>query len=385
MRGAETTGHPTQAASLVRPSRAGDQFHYLWAARRCLPLLSPAQDLVGVSIEGVSPAENSRHSAGPAGDAVIDIAEYYGNTDPKCARRISYVQLKHSSRLISKPWSQSGLARTLRGFSVIYKAWLQEFGAEDVAKRFDFRFVTNRPISAKTARAVQDAAQRTAPRDEGELAKLKRSTDLADAELSAFCSLLCFESEQDDVWNQRNILFQEVRDYLPGPDVDAPTQLTELVTRKALPESEQNPLIEKPDVLRALKTDESSLYPAPCLITYPDNVIIREQEADLVQEIVQAEGRPVVVHALAGVGKSVFATRIQAGLPAGSVSILYDCYGNGGYRNVSGFRHRHQDALVQIANELAAMALAIRLCLRFTQKPQPTFEPSCSASDKPSR
>ncbi len=357
MRGAETTGHPTQAASLVRPSRAGDQFHYLWAARRCLPLLSPAQDLVGVSIEGVSPAENSRHSAGPAGDAVIDIAEYYGNTDPKRARRISYVQLKHSSRRISKPWSQSGLARTLRGFSVIYKDWLQEFGAEDVAKRFEFRFVTNRPISAKTARAVQDTAQRTAPRDEGELAKLKRSTDLADAELSAFCSLLCFESEQDDVWNQRNILFQEVRDYLPGPDVDAPTQLTELVTRKALPESEQNPLIEKPDVLRALKTDESSLYPAPCLITYLDSVIVREQEADLVQEIVQAEGRPVVVHALAGVGKSVFATRIQAGLPAGSVSILYDCYGHGQYRNVSGFRHRHQDALVQIANELAAMAL----------------------------
>ena len=165
------------------------------------------------------------------------------------------------------------------------------------------------------------------------------------------------KARQNDYWDQRNILFQEASEYLPGSDVDAPMQLKELVTRKALSESEQNPLIEKTDVLRALKTDENSLYPAPCLITHPDKVIPREREADLVQEIVQAEGRPVVVHALAGVGKSVFATWIQAGVPAGSVSILYDCYGNGLYRNVSGFRHRHQDALVQIANELAAMGL----------------------------
>ena len=144
---------------------------------------------------------------------------------------------------------------------------------------------------------------------------------------------------------------------MPGADVDAPTQLKELVTRKALSESEQDSLIAKLDVLRALKTDESSLYPAPCLVSHIDNVVAREQEADLIQEIVQAEGRPVIVHALAGVGKSIFATRIQANLPTGSVSILYDCFGNGLYRSASGSRHRHQDALVQIANELAGKAL----------------------------
>jgi hypothetical protein len=36
---------------------------------------------------------------------------------------------------------------------------------------------------------------------------------------------------------------------------------------------------------------------------------------------------------------------------------LYDCFGNGQYRNASGYRHRHKDALVQIANELAAKGL----------------------------
>lgn len=357
MNQSETRPDRARRASLARPSRDGDQFHYLWAARRCLLLLSPEQDLVGVSIEGVSPDETSQESADPAGDTVIDVAEYYSYTDRARARRIRYLQLKHSSRRTREAWTASGLEKTLKGFSTKYKSLLQEFSAEDVMSRFEFGFVTNRPISPTITQAVEDAAHSAEPRHPAELEKLERFTGLAGTELSAFCGLLGIQGGQDDSWEQRNILFQETSNYLPGPDDDAPTQLKELVTRKGLPESEQNPLIEKTDVLRALKTDENGLYPAPCLITHPENVITREQEAGLIQEIMRAEGRPVVVHALAGVGKSVFATQIQAGLPAGSVSILYDCFGDGQYRSVSRFRHRHRDALVQIANELAAKAL----------------------------
>ena len=359
MNRSETGPDRARRASLVRPSRDGDQFHYLWAARRCLSLLSPQRDLVGVGIEGVSPDETPPESADAPGDTVIDVAEYYGHTARPRARRIRYLQLKHSSHRTRETWTASGLEKTLKGFSTKYKSLLQEFSAEDVMSRFEFGFVTNRPISPTIAQAVEDGSHSAEPRHPAELEKLKRITGLAGAELSAFCSLLRFEGRQDDYWEQRNILFQDVSGYLPGSDVDAPIQLKELVTRKALSrtESEHNPLIEKTDVLRALKTDENSLYPARCLITHPDDVIIREQEADLVKEIVQAEERPVIVHALAGVGKSVFATRIQARLPAGSVSILYDCYGDGQYRSVARFRHRHRDALVQIVNELAGKAL----------------------------
>ena len=42
---------------LVRPSRDGDQFHYLWAARQCLQLLPGASDLVAVTVEGPSARE----------------------------------------------------------------------------------------------------------------------------------------------------------------------------------------------------------------------------------------------------------------------------------------------------------------------------------------
>ena len=343
--------------SLVRPSRDGDQFHYHWAARRCLSLLAPQASLVGVSIEGASPSELSSESESLAGEELIDIAEYYGHEDVSRAQLVRYMQLKHSSRQASKAWTASGLEKTLTGFSERYTDLVQRFGSEDLANRFEFWFVTNRPISSDFKEAVDDIANSMAPRYPNEIRKLERFTGLQGDSLSSFCSLIRFEDCQDDYWEQRNILFQEISEYLPDADVDAPVQLKELVTRKALSDSKQNPIITKTDVLRALKTNEDRLHPAPSLIKSIDNAVPREQEADLIRAIIQAENQPVIVHALAGVGKSVFSTRIQMGLPPGSISVLYDCFGNGQYRSATGCRHRHKEALVQISNELAAKGL----------------------------
>lgn len=105
------------------------------------------------------------------------------------------------------------------------------------------------------------------------------------------------------------------------------------MTRKALSESAANPTITKTDVLRALQTDTDRLFPAPSLIKPSTGIVPREQEADLARQIIQTTGRAIIVHADAGVGKSVFATRIGQALPEGSVCILYDCFGNGLYRN----------------------------------------------------
>ena len=344
-------------ANLARPSRDGDQFHYLWAARRCLLLLPPTTDLTAISIEDASPSERPPGPEALTGDSVIDVAEYYGDKDPRRAARVRYVQLKHSTRRVAKAWTASGLKTTLKGFAVRYEALTREFGAGGLTERFEFRFVTNRPISSAVEQAVRDAANATTACHQNELTKLAEITGLAGDDLSSFCRLVYFKGRQDDYWEQRNMLFQEVNGYLPDADFDAPVQLKELVTRKALSESENDPLITKIDVLRALRTDESRLYPAPCQIDFIRDAIPREQGAEIIQAIVQAEGRPVVVHALAGVGKSVFSTSIQNGLPRGSVMILYDCFGKGGYRSATGSRHRHREALVQIANELAGKGL----------------------------
>jgi hypothetical protein len=186
---------------------------------------------------------------------------------------------------------------------------------------------------------------------------LEEFAGLDGPDLAAFCKLLRMEGGQEGYWAQRNLLFQDVRGYLPEADVDGPVQLKELVTQKALSQNAANPSITKMDVLRALGTDETGLFPAPCLIEPVPGVVPREQEAELVDSIVNAGARPVLLHAAAGVGKTVFSTRIQMRLPPGSVCILYDCFGNGEYRSPSRYRHRHKTGLVQIANELAGKGL----------------------------
>ena len=342
--------------NLVRPSRDGDQFHYLWAARRCLRLLSAKSNLVAVSIEGPSPEERVGELATGTGEEVIDIAEYFGSEAFDKASMVRYMQLKHSTLHAIDPWTASGLEKTIKGFSKRYSELLSAHSADDLAAKLQFWFVTNRPIAADFVEAVNDAATGAQPRHPNELRKLERFTGLSGNDLAALLRLLHFEDRQDDYWDQRNILRQDVKGYLPDADAYGPLKLKELVTRRALSEGEKNPTIRKMDVLRALDTDESQLFPAPCLIERSDAVVARTQEVDLIQAIIGATAS-VVVHASAGVGKTVFATQIERGLPSGSTCILYDCFGNGLYRNASGYRHRHKDALVQIANELAAKGL----------------------------
>ena len=299
--------------NLVRPSRDGDQFHYLWAARRCLLLLHPLTDLVAITIEGSSPAE-TRGQVPLDGEDVIDVAEYHGDQSLTKATGVRYRQLKHSTRHAEEPWTASGLEKTLIGFSDRYKSLLKDFPSEDVAKRFSFHFVTNRPVSQAILETIDDAAKDQQSRHPKELQKLESFTGLSGAALSSFCQLLHFAERQEALWDQRNILIQASSGYLPDADVDAPTQLKELVTRKALSESEGNPAITKVDVLRALKTDETRLYPAELLIQLPPDFVPREQEAELVEAIVRAGGNPVIVHAEAGVGKSMLSCRIGPGL-----------------------------------------------------------------------
>lgn len=342
---------------LVRASRDGDQFHYLWAARRCLRLLDPRCGLVAIAIEGASQSEAPAGEQLEGGEELIDVAEYYGSESISQAERISYIQLKHSTFRVAEVWTPSELGKTLRGFSERYRELLRNFDKASIQKKVTFCFVSNRRIQRKVLEAISDAAASLSPRHDKILKRLGAYTGLDGPELSEFCRLLRFDGSEDDYWEQRNLLLQDMTGYLSSRDADAPVQLKELVTRKALSESSKTPVITKLDVLRALKVDENDLFPARCLIRSEQDAVPREQEGEFNSAIIDATDRPVIIHAAGGVGKSVFATRIGLGLPEGSVCILYDCFGNAQYRNASGFRHRHKDAIPQIANELAAQGL----------------------------
>ena len=70
---------------LVRYSRAGDIFHYRWAARRCLRMIYPKSRVRYIMIEGSK-------DEGLAGEYVIDVAEYF-ESDESESEQIEYFQL----------------------------------------------------------------------------------------------------------------------------------------------------------------------------------------------------------------------------------------------------------------------------------------------------
>jgi len=85
-------------SDLVRYSRAGDVFHYRWAARRCLRMIDPKSGLDCITVE----ASKDRQSPG---ELAIDIAEYSGTDGENPI--VAYRQLKHSCVRVRAPFTTS--------------------------------------------------------------------------------------------------------------------------------------------------------------------------------------------------------------------------------------------------------------------------------------
>lgn len=343
----------------VGPSRSGDQFHYQWAARQCLGLLSGDNGLVAVAIEGASLDEGDASTS--VGDEVIDVGLYYGSEDVTAATSIRYVQLKHSSRQAHTPWTASGLKGTIEGFAGRFKELEASLGLDVLANKIRFVFLTNRPMDGAVLEALADITEgATAPRHREIDELLKRYAASASSNVQSFFAALSVEAGEPDLWEQRNLLSQDLSAYLSEPDTEAALQLKELVTRRATDEGAKDRSVRLYDVLRALRVSEIDLLPAPSLISEPKQVLPRAQQADILATLLTAQ-RPVVIHADGGVGKSTLSAHLARAMPAGSVAVLYDCFGDGTYRQALKYRHRYRDALVQIANELSGQQLCLPL------------------------
>lgn len=339
----------------VRTSRDGDQFHYLWASRRALLLLSPETQLKQITIEGVSNREFGDKQISE-GEYVVDVAEYYGGDSFETASKIKYYQLKHSTVATEQPFLPSKLKNTIKGFSERYKRLIEVVGKEAAQEKLEFIFISNRPINEEFHQSINQIAlgNLTSKKNRD---KLEDYTKLKDEELTNFCKLLIFDTNAEGYWEQRNILAFETTRYLPGSDTHAPINLKELITRKALSESQDNPSIDRIDVLKALNTDLDALFPVKNRIKKIDVPIYRACEQQIIEQILSEPSSTFIIQAEGGVGKTVFASHINEYLPESSISVVYDCFGDGDYRNITTSRHTHRVALVQIANELASKGL----------------------------
>lgn len=330
---------------LVRYSRAGDIFHYRWAARRCLRLIHPNSRIRYIVIEG------SRESK-LAGEYVIDVAEYFDSLR-EGFQNVAYYQLKHTTVHKSNPFNLSGLKETFEGFSARFKELISETAT--TTDKITFTIVTNRPINQNLKDNVKklSAGEQINSHYRNTISKY---TQLFGEDLREFCGCLRFADGEGDYNTQKHQLHVEVSQLIAG-SIDNPEleHITALVRDKALPDS--NGVIVREDILEKFKvTSERDLFPAPPELEKLGNVVRREQHSTLLENILYTVD-PLIIHAPGGVGKTVFARQIAKSLPVGSFGVVYDCFGGGRYRNRSEVRHHHRQAFVQIVNELAVQGL----------------------------
>jgi hypothetical protein len=341
------------ANDLVSYSRAGDVFHYRWAARRCLKLIHPNSSVEKIYIEGSQEIKK-------AGEYVIDVSEY--SSDQKGKQLIEYYQLKHTTVKEDEPFNLSDLKDTIEGFAKRHIQHCNENNSK-IAK-VTFTILTNRKISTSFKDNLAAILNGQAV-DTVFLKTIIKYTKLSSQDLVSFCSLLNLQDSEGNYNVQRDELRLEMASLAAGSiDNTEVNNLVALIQEKVMPDSDG--AISREEVLKRFGlTSERDLYPAPAIWEVSENIIERNQHNTLYEKIVNSQ-HPVIIHAAGGVGKSVLCRQLINSLPENHLGIAYDCFGAGSYRNRSETRHGHRVALVQIANELASKGLCNPLLVRDT-------------------
>ena len=349
-------------SKFVRYSRAGDAFHYRWAARRCLRLIDPQSPLQCITVE-------SSKESKAAGEYAIDLAEYSATNARD--KRTDYYQLKHSTVRTNKHVVFSEISPTIRAFAKRFATNLSSGTKGVPSASVAFWFVTNRCVNTQLKQGIKAIGNglRTTPQLQRQMEAV---TTLQGTQLRAFCKSFSIVDGAGDYIVQKQSLHGELAEYLAGfVDSDEVAKLINLVSERALPNT--NGEIYREDVLKILGVPSvQRLFPCPQKYDPVVHPITREQHRDILQTVLETS-TPLIIHAAGGVGKTIVAMQIQNSLPHGSLGIVYDCFGAGTYRSPSEPRHLASRALVQIANELAARGLCHTLIVQNGTPPDEIF------------
>ena len=239
---------PSLSNSIVRDSRAGDRFHYCWAAKRSLLLLHPKPELEKIVIEGDDPS-------GTDGEYSLDMTEVYR---AGCAfDRIKY-QFKYSVKRVHEPFVFSELKKTIVGFAENYQSTTEE------GRKLHYVIVSNRGVSNELKSCVETIGK--GKKAKGRTAdSFYRSVKLQGDTLKRFCRLLEFRDMEGDLETQFRDLRIQAATYTAGiPPLMSMHALVDMVACKA--QSNTNGWITQEDVLSYFckgVTSKAAFYPAP--------------------------------------------------------------------------------------------------------------------------
>lgn len=292
------------------------------------------------------------------GEYIIDVTEY---SEEAGHQHVDYYQLKHSTVQVDIPFTLSDLQDTITGFAKRYAEW-KDKDAPVIA----FAVITNRKVADSFRNGIKKIADGNDPESNFK-STIEKYTGLLGDDLRGFCRVFSLQDSEGDYNVQQEELKSELAKLIADPvDHIQVVNLVEMVQEKVLPHS-QNTIVREDVLKRFGITSERHLYPAPAELETSANIIELSQYKEL-KEKIDSSNASVIVHAEGGVGKSVFCRHLVDSLPAGSIGIIYDCFGAGKYRNRSEPRHGHRQALTQIVNELASKGLCRPLLISNTSR-----------------
>lgn len=359
-------------------SNAGDDFHILWAIRKSLDLLNFKDDgLKAVTIEGLTKPDEK--IIDNDGDALlgVDLTEYYGGEGFKDAAKIIVSQLKYSTRRPNLEWTTAKICTGKKGDeqgSLIYRlaGFFRKLDEKKISgidlNKLQIKLISNRPAAKELvdcianikialnngAKTIKTINNKLIAKDQKQLQRLKTASKLKDSVFISFLKVLDFsDCNTGSRFMQQQILITAI-DKLGKQDSNTElAKLRQLITNKTMPESKGNTIIRKSDILLSFgMTDDRDLFPVKSRFEVVKNLVEREQIPDLITEINTTKA-PIVIDAGAGMGKSTLVSSLPKFLPSESIYISYDCYGGGTYLDAGDERHTHENAFLQLSNELA--------------------------------
>ncbi|MBM5179100.1 hypothetical protein HYN78_17990 [Vibrio parahaemolyticus] len=332
--------------SLINFSRAGDIFHYRWAAKRCLKLLDFNTKLHKITIEGSLEPDKP-------GECVVDVAEYSMSGKGSI---VEYFQLKHSTTQLDCPFTLSGLKDTIVGFSERFRAFSSK---KSGLEHYVFTVITNRPI----AKSFKTNIKKIANNQKADIRfteTIEKYTGLKGKLLTQFCSVIRLCDGEGNYDAQKYDIHKELSLITVSKEFDKTAKLlVSKITEKIEPGKSN--VITINDVLEVFDiTDIHDFFPAPPQLEAISEYIQREQEEEIIKSISSTRSH-TLISANGGVGKSILCQNIARHFNEHSFAIVYDCFGNGGYRRTSQKRHRPHDSFVQVSNQLAKEGLCTAL------------------------
>ena len=345
----------------VRASRDGHEFHEAWAARKALQLVMPTDNLVGIAVEGLAPADQVGASAETV--EIADLVLYYGERPTfDGAHSVVIVQMKYSIGSQSVPYRASDAKKTIQKFAEAFRSHKRTYSAEEVKKKLTFELITNRPIYHEFGEALDSLASSVPLGGEAEKQanQFISACELKDQDLAEFAQKIRISGLVGSLRQNKQHLSRVLADWSVASDAMARARLgnmRQLLREKAGSAGEGSNVIIRTDVLDALELQSpEDLLPCPAGFPEVGKVVEREQLSTVVCRIPNLD-KPLLIHADGGVGKTVFLQSLAKILSETHEVILFDCFGGGAYRSPEDARHLPKRGLIHIINNLACNGL----------------------------